>query len=85
MLLISFFQIISAGADENILHWTHTGEMTARVPCSQPHVFSVVINEKGESKSPKVSTVLYSISQLMDVMKSVLNEQQILVVQRVVI
>ncbi len=43
------FQIISAGSQQNVFHWSLTGELRSRVPCTPSYVFSVVINENDES------------------------------------
>ena len=41
-------QIISAGNESCVRHWTINGELKLQVPCSQTNVFNVEINDKTE-------------------------------------
>ena len=42
-------QIISAGSESCVRHWTINGEQKLQVPCTQTNVFNVQINDKAEN------------------------------------
>ena len=48
--MVWLLQMISAGNEPYVRHWTINGEPKLQVPCSQSNVFSVQINDKTDDK-----------------------------------
>ena len=52
MILLNFtltFQVLSAGSEPNIFHWSFNGVLKAQIPCTPTSVYKVDVNTNSES------------------------------------
>ena len=47
--IVCYVQVISAGGENNIRHWSVNGEQRSAVACTPTTVYNVAINDKADN------------------------------------